>query len=376
MTQTPDVPTIDVPTLRAWLEQQRPVTVLDVRPIHDRREWWIPNSQHVDAYDALWANDPHALADIPLPGDTPIITVCTAGKTSLLAARQLRSCGLPAWSLEGGMRAWSLAWNCAPIPLNGTTAQVVQIRRTGKGCLSYMIGTRTGALVIDAALPPAVYQELAVAQGWQITHVLETHIHADHLTRGRALAAACGATYLLPEQQRVHFSHEILRDGDTFSLGGTRITALRTPGHTPESTCYLLDQAALFTGDTLSLTGVGRPDLLSHVDADPNTTRHKAQALYNSLQRIFALDPQLSGLPCHTGEPVAFDGQPITAPLGIIRERLSALLDDESAFVDRILARIPPTPPNHEQIIAFNEAGSCPVDVIELEAGANRCAIA
>jgi glyoxylase-like metal-dependent hydrolase (beta-lactamase superfamily II) len=118
---------------------------------------------------------------------------------------------------------------------------------------------------------------------------------------------------------------------------------------------------------------VGRPDLhASHAGA-----REKAQVLYRSLQRLLQLDPGVLVLPGHTGEPIAFNGQPIAASLGEVRESLSLLREGEATFVDTILARIPPTPPNHEQIIALNEAGKLPEgDPTALEAGANRCAVA
>ena len=125
--------TIEVETLREWLEQGRPVTVLDVRPAHERAEWAIPGSVHIDAYEALKANDPGALSGVELPGDAPVVTVCAAGKTSRTAAEQLRRRGVPAVSLRGGMKAWSLAWNSAEVALSNDNARVIQVRRTGKG---------------------------------------------------------------------------------------------------------------------------------------------------------------------------------------------------------------------------------------------------
>src|SRR5215207_5193312 len=109
--------TIDVDTLRTWLDVGHAVAVLDVRSAGDRAEWAIPGSMHIDAYAALKANDPHALDAVDLPGDRPVVTVCGAGKTSLVAAEQLRARGLEASSLAGGMQAWSLAWNTAELQL-------------------------------------------------------------------------------------------------------------------------------------------------------------------------------------------------------------------------------------------------------------------
>lgn len=82
--------TIDAETLRKMLEEKAPVTVLDVRPADERAEWTIPGSWYVDAYEALNAGAPDALAGIDVPRDRPVVTVCGAGKTSLVAAEQLR----------------------------------------------------------------------------------------------------------------------------------------------------------------------------------------------------------------------------------------------------------------------------------------------
>lgn len=372
-----DVPTIPVATLQTWLTEHRPMTVLDVRPKRDRTEWSIPASMHVDAYDALWAGDPQALADVALPQYLPVVTVCAAGRTSMLAARRLIDRGYEALSLEGGMRAWSLAWNIAPVPLPASQARIIQIRRTGKGCLSYLVGTAGGAAVIDASLPPAVYLHVARDYGFRITHVLETHVHADHLSRARALAAQTGATLLLPAQGRVSFPHTAVQDGDVLSFGSAKLTALRTPGHTGESTCYRLDDVALFSGDTLSLAGVGRPDLSSEANIAPEQLRAKAHMLYQSLRRLETLDPTLLLLPAHTGAPSPFDGCPHTAPLGDVLARFRELLATPETFVTHVLGRIPATPPNYLRIVAYNEQGVLPEDdVTELEAGANRCAVA
>src|SRR5579859_5332583 len=129
--------TIDVDTLRIWQQEGKPVTVLDVRPASERAEWAIPGSIHIDAYDALQAHDPHALAHLTLPENIPVVTVCAAGKTSLLAAALLQAQGIQAFFLEGGMKAWILDWNVAEVYLADSIVHVFQVRRTGKSCLWY-----------------------------------------------------------------------------------------------------------------------------------------------------------------------------------------------------------------------------------------------
>src|SRR3989440_8475085 len=303
--------TISTEDLRDLLERRAQVTVLDVRPAAERAEWSIPGSVHSDAYEALRHGDPTALVDFhPTNGDR-VVTVCAAGKTSMLAAERLRARGLDAVSLEGGMRARSLAWNTAEVPCPKSTAPIVQLRRTGKGCLSYLIGSHGDAVVIDASLDRQVYRRVADEHGWRVRTVVETHVHADHLSRARAVAADSGARLCLPQTDRVSFEYASLNDGDTVHVGSTGLRVLHTPGHTPESACYLLDERALFTGDTLFLAAVGRPDL----EATTEQSRRRAHVLHASLQRLVALPPETVVLPAHASEPVAFDRRPISATM-------------------------------------------------------------
>jgi glyoxylase-like metal-dependent hydrolase (beta-lactamase superfamily II) len=210
---------------------------------------------------------------------------------------------------------------------------------------------------------------LADLRGWRITRVLDTHVHADHLSRSRRLAELVGATLHMPEGAPVSYQFSDLADEDVLEVGSAHLEAVRTPGHTPESTSYLLDGRALFTGDTLFLSAVGRPDL----DATPEVVRQRARELYRSLRRLLALDPETLLLPGHTGEPVAFDGEPICAPLSRVRGSVRILKED--AFVERIANHGTPTPSNFERIVELNRAGLSPEgDPTELEAGANRCA--
>jgi glyoxylase-like metal-dependent hydrolase (beta-lactamase superfamily II)/rhodanese-related sulfurtransferase len=364
--------TIDADTLLSWLEEGKPVVVLDVRSTADRAMWTIPGSLHVDAYSDLKAHNAHALENVSLPLDIPVVTVCNVGHVSKTAAEQLRARRINASSLEGGMRAWSLSWNTAEIPLPSSSAEVIQLRRVGKGCLSYLIASQGEAAVIDASLQSEVYLDLAKSRGWSITAVLDTHIHADHLSRSRPLAVQSGATLYLPDQQRVMYPFTPLRNGSIIKVGQASLMAIATPGHTVESMSYLLDRQALFTGDTLFLQGVGRPDL--HAAAEE--MRLHAQLLYRSLHHHLLLLPARTlVLPGHTNIPTPFKKIPLTARLGKLRNEVELLRLSESEFVETLVSRIPPVPPNHERIIELNEAGELIENPTELEAGGNNCAI-
>jgi glyoxylase-like metal-dependent hydrolase (beta-lactamase superfamily II)/rhodanese-related sulfurtransferase len=364
--------TIEADTLRQWLDTQQPVTVVDVRSAEDRAEWAIPGSVHIDAYDALRAGQPGALAAAALPLDRPVVTICNAGRVSQTAAAVLAGRGFEARSLAGGMKAWSLAWNVADVPLADVGVRLIQVRRTGKGCLSYVVGSGAEAAVIDPSVAPDVYRELAHGAEWTIRYVLETHIHADHLSRARDLAKQTRATLLLPAQQRAKFPFTSVTNGERIQVGTSTLEVMHTPGHTSESTSYLLHDTVVFTGDTLFTNGVGRPDL--HADTD--AMRQRARALFQSLTKLRQLPPDMLVLPAHTSEPIAFDRQPIAARVEDVSTWLSAWIASESAFVERVTANLPPTPPNFVRIVELNEAGEFPGgDLTDLEAGANRCAV-
>jgi len=202
--------------------------------------------------------------------------------------------------------------------------------------------------------------------------VIDTHIHADHLSRSRELARMTNSDLFMPEQNKVNFAFHKISNGDTLKLGTSIVRAMSTPGHTLESTTYILDEEYLFTGDTLFTNSVGRPDL----KADLDSTKARARLLYLSLQKLLTLPGETVVLPGHTSRPIEFDGKIIQRPLGEIKASVEMLKLNEDEFIDRLLQGIPPTPPNYISIIEKNLRGDySDVNPIDLEAGANRCAI-
>ena len=360
---------VDVTTLQQWLAEGNPVTVLDVRPREQFDDWRIPGSLHVDAYRKLKAGDEEILRNLELPAGRQVVTVCVSGNTSQIAADQLERRGFDVASLSGGMKAWSFAWNQARLSLeNGV--EVVQVRRAGKGCLSYLVISGDEGLVIDPSLEERVYLELARDEGVEIVGVLDTHVHADHLSRSRQLAETVGAPRYLPKQDRVDCPFTALSDGDEVGFGTSKLRVIGTPGHTWESSTYAVE-GALFTGDTLFTDSVGRPDL----EAAPEESRRRAAALYESLDRLMRLPADTLVLPGHADQPPDFGGAPWAALIGDIRSSVELLGLDREAFVDYLTSYAPAAPENHALIVQFNENCELPEALGDLEAGAYRCAV-
>ncbi|CAN5542793.1 rhodanese-like domain-containing protein [soil metagenome] len=365
-----NVQEISTSILRTWLETGKEVNILDIRPIQERTEWFIPGSVHLNVYDKLKANNPDALQALHLDKAVPVVAICGGGKTSLIAAGLLKKDGFEAFSLQGGMKGWSLAWNTAKLLFPGF--EIIQCRRTGKGCLSYIISSNNEAIVVDASLPIEVYHEILQKEKLTLKFVVETHIHADHLSRSKQLAESSNATLHLPIPNQVKFDCFPVNKNSVFQIGSICIKAIQTPGHTIESTTYLIDEKVLLTGDTLFINGVGRPDL----KANNNEATEKSKMLCHSLERLLAFDEKIIVLPAHTSQPVDFDDIPIQATIGDIKETVPMLKLTEAEFVDTILQRIPLTPANYLSIVEKNIKGDfSDINPIDLEAGANRCAV-
>jgi glyoxylase-like metal-dependent hydrolase (beta-lactamase superfamily II)/rhodanese-related sulfurtransferase len=361
---------VNAETLRTWLEEDKPVFILDVRPREQREEWQIPGSHYLDAYKRLNQGDNSVLDEIEIPPNSKVITVCAAGRTSQIASEVLRNKGVDAYSLEDGMKAWSLAWNKADILFD--SYKIIQLRRTGKGCLSYIIVSENEAIIIDASLPIEIYKNILQQNKWNLTAVMETHIHADHLSRSKQLADNKNVELYLPTPSKVLFEHIPIQKNQTFSLGKIILKVIATPGHTTESVSFLANNEVLFTGDTLFTNSIGRPDL----KADNDEARRRTGLLYGSLQLLINMNDNIIVLPAHINTPVDFDNKPIMATIGEIKNKVPILKLDKSEFVETILAKLPPTPPNFLSIVEKNLKGDfSDINPVDLEAGANRCAI-
>jgi glyoxylase-like metal-dependent hydrolase (beta-lactamase superfamily II) len=360
------VGTITAGELVAMLDEHDDVVVLDVREPDEFEAWSIPASVNVPLGSVS-----SRLAE--LPRGAVIVTVCAVGTRAATASEQLARAGVDSLVLDGGMAAWSRLYDEAVLDAGGAT--VVQVRRRGKGCLSYLVGVGGAAAVIDPSSDIAEYVTRANARGWRIGHVFDTHLHADHVSGARALAAATGAVLVLNPADRFGFEFEALSDGMHVPIAdgiGLTVSVLSTPGHTKGSTVYVLGESAAFTGDTLFLESVGRPDLADQATAF-------AHALYRSLHdKLLTLPDETMVLPAHFSSAVGVGRGVVGAPLGVLKAQLWQLSADEDAFVAWAVGSVAARPPHYETIVATNLVGS-PLGADErasLEAGPNRCAVA
>jgi glyoxylase-like metal-dependent hydrolase (beta-lactamase superfamily II)/rhodanese-related sulfurtransferase len=360
------ISSISTDELLPLLDGDSHLFLLDVREPDEVADWHIRGAHNIPLEQLKGR-----LGEVP--ADDRIVLVCAKGLRAQKGAELLAAHDVASSVLEGGMKSWTSTYDQVKGVFGG--AYVVQIRRRGKGCLSYVLGAGESCVVIDPSLDLGQYLGVAKANGWTITHVLDTHLHADHISGARALVAETGATLMLSPDDPFTFDFEPLSDGWVIELApGVRlsVSAVSVPGHTEGSTMYQLGNSAIFTGDTLFLESVGRPDLAEQ--AEPF-----AHYLYRSLhERILPLDDEIMVFPAHFGASVEVRNHEfVSRRLGELRKSLGVLELDENAFVAWAIANVKDRPPNYQRIVRIN-SGQEPVnaEAAEIELGPNRCAIA
>ncbi|NWF70070.1 MAG: MBL fold metallo-hydrolase [Chloroflexi bacterium] len=238
---------------------------------------------------------------------------------------------------------------------------------------SYMVGCQaTGeALVIDPARDIQPYVQAAQQAGLRITHVTETHIHADFVSGVRELAAHSGAQILLSAEGGADWAYDYestaLRDGDRFMVGNIRLDVLHTPGHTPEHLIFMLTDTAgadsamgLFTGDLLFVGDIGRPDLLEEAAGIAHTREPGARQQFRNLQRLKTLPDYLQVWPGHGAGSACGKALGAIPSTTLGYEKLfnrAFQFNDENAFVDWLLQGQPEAPRYFGQMKRVNKTG-------------------
>jgi thiosulfate/3-mercaptopyruvate sulfurtransferase len=373
--------TLSAEAFRDRLDSGESLTVVDTRDDEGFAEWRVPGAIQFSYKPFSPFDRDEFESETGLTPDDTIVTMCAKGKSSEALADDLTAAGYEDVTVvEGGMEAWRAVYDHVTIAYEEFT--VVQLQRRAKGCLGYVVASDGAAAVIDATRHTDEFRAAADALDSNIVAVFDTHIHADHLSGGRGLAADLEVPYYLGENaadRGVDYDYEALSANEAVHVGDLSIKALSTPGHTSEMVSYLLGEEAVVTGDTVFVDSVGRTEL-QFGDGEATTG---AGLLYDSLHRTLLAEPDaMTVLPGHfsvasDGTTPITHGEPVDTTIGTLRTGLDVLQTDRQAFVERVTAKLPEKPPNYEEIIGINsgrEAADSEDAAIELELGPNRCA--
>ncbi|ARK30670.1 MBL fold metallo-hydrolase [Halalkalibacter krulwichiae] len=377
MTTTTAIKGINVQELTKKILNGDQIFILDVRNTGDFDDWKIEgenvhiiNKPYFDLIDSL---DP--IMD-QLPKGLPIYVICAKGGSSEFVAEQIAEAGYDhVYSIEGGMKAWSEYLE--PIKIGDLTGggTIYQFVRIGKGCLSYLVESNGEAAIIDAARMIEPYEQFISEHNLKLTHLLDTHLHADHISGGRTLAEKVGAEYHLPpkDAEEVTYSYTKLEDGNEIKVGKVLIKAIYSPGHTIGSTSFIVDDQYLLTGDILFIDSIGRPDLAGKAE---DWVADLRQTLYD---RYKQLADNLIVLPAHYMgiNEMNKDGS-VSEELGkLYKENHGLNINDENEFRKTVSENLPPQPNAYQEIREMNMGKIHPdlEEQREMEIGPNRCAV-
>lgn len=355
-----------------------PMFILDVRNETDYQEWKIEGeavtSINIPYFDLL--DGVEEILD-QFPKNQQVLVVCAKEGSSKFIAEMLVEAGVEDVAfLIGGMKSWSEYLYQAKV-YEDQKVKVYQFIRVGKGCLSYMVISGNEALVVDSTRFIDVYKNVAAQAGVTITHIVDSHLHADHISGGKELADATGAQYYLMKSEGAKFDFHALENFSRieFEKVSLEVLAVKTPGHTPGSVSFFVNNQLLFSGDTIFVGGLGRPDL-------GGKAAEWAEDLYETVyEKIANIADEVIVLPGHYAnlDEEMNDSQYIGETLGKIRAKNEMMQNKEkSEFVAMVEANAnSETPPNFEDIVAINK-GTMDADdekKTELEIGPNRCAL-
>jgi glyoxylase-like metal-dependent hydrolase (beta-lactamase superfamily II) len=360
-----------------------PPRILDVRNAEEFARWRVEGPRPVDVLNLPYfefvereEGSARRVADWLHGRAGDLVVVCAEGGSSAYVAEILNGRGVAAINLAGGMVAWGLATTAQPIPAEGP-ASVWQVLRFGRGCLSYVVAGGDEAVVVDPHRGLDAYRALLERERLRLRAVFDTHLHADHVSGGPALARDAGVAYHASPRDFESGSVrvEALVHGQSVRVGKLEllpIVPIGTPGHTPGSTSLLVAGALLLTGDTLFVDDVGRPDLGGQAAA-------WARDLHRTLhERLAPLGDGVVVLPAHaSGLTAAGPDGAVTGTLGNLRRRNRAMRLDLDAFVREAEHAAGSAPPEYERIRAINlgRETAAEAELTELELGKNQCAL-
>ena len=398
---------IEPTELKKKIDNHENIFILDVRTPQEYEAWKLSYENHQNPklipVDRLFMNDPNLLKEIPK--DQEIVTLCAHGNRSMMAARLLNQLGYNVKSVRGGMAGWNKVYDVAEVrvPIEAPF-RIWQIRRISKGCMGYIVSSKEDKTA--AAIDPSreIYEaflSVASENDLKIIKVIDTHQHADHVSgvakltsaiarQGNAEAFACFSSLEEYNSENTEIRIHYLKDGDNIEIS-PRISlgVIHTPGHTNGSMSFLLSStndtdankhteekspvSCLFTGDTLFVDSVGRPDLREEA-------KKYAELLYQTYhQKIVNLPENTLVLPAHfNATSIALKhAEPISETIGSLKKKIKLLSMNEDEFIHHVTDTLPSRPMNYKTIIEINKR-ILPFDDMQmpdLEAGPNSCAV-
>ena len=351
--------TIAAEHLESILDQ---VFLLDVRNEDEFSEYQIPGSVNIPLSKLF---DEKTLEKIPK--DKTVVTICPHGNRAMVASFALTRAGIDSQTLAEGLAGW----NQILIPVTTSSEpKVIQVQKIGKGCLSHVVESNGEAIVIDPLYPFEKYIDIAKQEGFTITKVFDTHQHADHVSAARDLAKKSNAELYLSKYEGYDYDANFVEDNDVINFGNSKLRVIHTPGHTPGSLSYVVDEKYVFTGDILFVESIGRPDLRDKAE-------EFTEQLYNTLhEKLLPLSDNMLVFPTHHGDNAEATNGAFSTTIKKAK-KLPWLDISKQEFIKKVVAITRPRPMNYRKIIAVNK-GDLELmhsEIPDLEIGPNRCAV-
>ncbi|WEL19596.1 MBL fold metallo-hydrolase [Candidatus Nanohalococcus occultus] len=371
-----DVESVKPTQLKRRIDSGDKTAILDVRNQNDFEQWRLEGENleavNIPYFEFLDGEIEELVEKVP---ENPVV-LCAKGESSEYIAALLKQNGIDAKHLEDGMYGWAGIYEKHRI---NEEPLIFQYQRPSSGCLGYMVISEGQAAVIDPLRAfTERYSQDAEKHGAQIKYVLDTHVHADHISGLRELAENTDAEPVMSEkavERGVTYSNklETVQDGDRLAIGETEIEVIETPGHTTGMVSYKVDKV-VFTGDGLFTESVARPDL----EEGEAGAEKAAKLLYSSLHdKILGLEDQTVVAPAHFSAAAEVgENNAYIRELGDLKHSMEALEMEKQEFVRFVVSDMPPRPANYEEIIETNLGVKQQSDeqAFELELGPNNCA--
>ena len=362
--------------------------ILDVRNEEDFARWGVEGRRSLNVlnipYFQFIEDEEEALARLPKDVDN-VLVVCAKEGSSEFVAEILQSRGIRASYLAEGILSWGGLYDVRDV-VSTEFGRIVQVARPARGDLSFVVLSDGDAAVIDPLRHTEHYLKVVENAGARLTHIFDTHAHADHISGGPALASQTGAPYYLHAYDAIHpldmlpavIDFEHITDGQEFQVGQYTVKIIWFPGHTLGQVNYLFTDPAghsyLFSGDGIFLNSFGRPDLGGKGEA-------WAPILYDSL--FHRLPPHLNKdtmiLPAHFSllDEDNGDGVFTKSYARVLAENEALHHDIKEAFLEFVLSHLPTFPKAYIQIKRVNIGLVEPTEeeAGELELGKNICAL-